>query len=84
MKCFRCHKIIAELPRVEQPDGGVIFVAAGNFGSEVFDPMDGSKLQIIICDDCVEFSEDVMLVQRAVTYTNRIVPWKLNVSRQSN
>jgi hypothetical protein len=54
--CFKCGK---EMQRVTdggwelQPEDGLHFEALGAYGSTVFDPMDGSSLNIIICDDCI-------------------------------
>lgn len=40
--------------RVEvHPMGGLHFRTYGHYGSTVFDPMDGSYLDIAICDECV-------------------------------
>lgn len=33
--------------------GGVAFLSHGHFGSSVFDPMDGSIIQIVLCDPCL-------------------------------
>ncbi len=38
---------------VNQPSEGVTFRARGQYGSTVFDPMDGSFLEINVCDPCV-------------------------------
>lgn len=38
---------------VLQPMGGLHFLTYGHYGSTVFDPMDGSKLNIAVCDDCL-------------------------------
>jgi hypothetical protein len=38
---------------VAQPDNGVMCTTYGNYGSTVFDPMDGSFLAFNICDDCL-------------------------------
>jgi hypothetical protein len=58
--CFTCGK---ELPAAfDVPDGdfpstqawgAVMFSSPGNFGSAVFDEMDGSRLVINICDLCL-------------------------------
>jgi len=55
LQCFKCG---VQLRRAvddneAQPDEGVMFSASGNYGSTVFDPMDGSYLLINICDRCV-------------------------------
>lgn len=36
-----------------QPSEGLHFNTTGAYGSTSFDPMDGSSLNIIICDDCI-------------------------------
>jgi len=53
--CIRCDKelhnyMIDDL----QPDNGLAFYTRGHYGSTVFDPMDGSWLGIVVCDDCVK------------------------------
>lgn len=55
--CFKCGK---EMQRVYnggwelQPDRGLRFETTGAYGSTAFDPMDGSSLNIIICDKCIK------------------------------
>lgn len=62
VSCFKCGKSLENLeyPMVKQdryvyvhPMGGVHFAAHGHYGSSVFDPMDGTSLDIAICDECV-------------------------------
>lgn len=36
-----------------QPDDGVMFSTHGNYGSTVFDPMNGTTLLINVCDECI-------------------------------
>lgn len=36
-----------------QPSGGLAFRTRGHYGSTFFDPMDGSGLEIAVCDECV-------------------------------
>lgn len=38
------------------PVGGLEFLTYGHYGSTQFDPMDGSTLRLVICDECVEFA----------------------------
>ena len=33
---------------------GTLFRTYGHYGSTVFDPMDGSYLEIVICDECLK------------------------------
>ena len=36
-----------------QPYGATSFITHGHYGSTIFDPLDGSYLEINICDDCL-------------------------------
>lgn len=45
--------IAYEKPTVH-PIGGTIFRTYGNYGSSVFDPMDASYLDVVICDSCLK------------------------------
>lgn len=36
-----------------QPFGGTVFVAHGQYGSTVFDPMNNNYLEVNICDGCL-------------------------------
>ena len=55
-KCLKCGNELENyqdgMPFVS-PIDGLSFIAYGQYGSTVFDPMDGSWLQIVVCDDCV-------------------------------
>lgn len=55
MKCIVCRKDLKNLPTGEDnhPSDGVAFQSHGNYGSTVFDPMDGTYLEINICDPCL-------------------------------
>lgn len=35
------------------PIGGTVFRTYGHYGSSVFDPMDASYLEIVVCDECL-------------------------------
>lgn len=37
-----------------QPSGGTAFWTAGHYGSTVWDPMTGQKLEINVCDPCLK------------------------------
>lgn len=41
-----------------QPEAGLAFVSHGHYGCTVFDPMDGQKLELNICDDCLVKARD--------------------------
>ncbi len=48
----------ANVPNV-QPYGGVMFVAEGNYGSTVHDPIEGGNaLVAIVCDECLLAHQD--------------------------
>ena len=36
------------------PIGGTVFRTYGHYGSTVFDPMDASYLEIVVCDECLK------------------------------
>ncbi len=36
------------------PIGGTVFRTYGNYGSTVFDPMDASYLEVVVCDRCLK------------------------------
>lgn len=38
---------------VVHPIGGTVFRTYGHYGSSVFDPMDASYLEVVICDGCL-------------------------------
>jgi hypothetical protein len=38
---------------VVHPIGGTVFRTYGHYGSSVFDPMDASYLEIVVCDECL-------------------------------
>lgn len=57
--CFKCGKQLENLaPTFDsegyQPYEGTAFKTYGHYGSTAFDPMDGSSLEIVICDYCLE------------------------------
>lgn len=63
--CFCCDKQMSnwiyDSPRPDgtnirvtvHPMGGLHFQTYGHYGSRVFDPMDGTALDIAICDECI-------------------------------
>lgn len=46
-----------------QPNEGVMISTAGNYGSRVWDSMDGYVLAVVICDDCLVKAADMGRVQ---------------------
>lgn len=53
--CIVCEKSLGNImdERGFQPDCGLAFHTYGHYGSTFFDPMDGSYLEIAVCDDCI-------------------------------
>lgn len=51
MNCFVCDRELEEA--LGLPMGGTELATNGHYGSGVFDPMDGSELIIVICDECL-------------------------------
>lgn len=52
--CLVCLKELENFdPKGNQPLGGLEFQTHGHYGSTVFDPMDGTKLAINVCDECL-------------------------------
>lgn len=59
LSCIRCDKQLdpALTEDYNQPYAGTTFTTKGHYGSTFFDPMDGSSLEINICDACLEAAE---------------------------
>lgn len=53
--CIVCQRPMPNIAEdgTLQPSGGTAFQTRGHYGSTVFDPMDGSMLEIAVCDDCL-------------------------------
>ena len=56
LTCLACSHQMGNImgDRGHQPDDGLSFHSHGHYGSAVFDPMDGSYVQIAICDRCLQ------------------------------
>lgn len=55
-KCIKCNtelKDIGEKDKYLQPVDGLAFETHGHYGSGFFDPCDGTRLEIVVCDDCL-------------------------------
>jgi hypothetical protein len=87
--CIVCG---VELPEVmpgiteNQPAGGVTFTAPGNYGSTVFDPFDGSMIEVNVCDPCLVAAGEAGRVlldrtARSVTFEGTVVGWEELESR---
>lgn len=64
-----------------QPSQGLAFKSKGHYGSTAFDPMDGTHLEINLCDICLDTAaeEDFVYVGRdrrpVVTEDNENIGW---------
>ncbi len=54
-ECIKCGSKMDNITanRGFQPYGGTAFSTHGHYGSTVFDPMDGTALEIVVCDECL-------------------------------
>lgn len=56
--CIVCGRDFCNVVSVEscanQPYEGAVFTSHGNYGCTVFDEIDGAKLEVNVCDDCLK------------------------------
>lgn len=62
LNCFRCNIELEDFSYV-QPLKGLAFISYGHYGSEYFDPMDGSTIEIVICDNCLKQNKESIYVE---------------------
>jgi hypothetical protein len=53
LPCIVCGRDLLSCSRPNQPLDGLSFSTPGHYGTTVFDPMDGSALEINVCDPCL-------------------------------
>lgn len=55
LQCIACGKEMLNImeDRGHQPKDGLSFHSYGHYGTTFFDPMDGSAIQIAVCDECL-------------------------------
>lgn len=78
LPCLLCRKELESIVKPgPQPAGAVMFTSPGTFGSGVFDDIDGSRLQINICDECLISNHDLVWYtqERKVTKILKSYPW---------
>lgn len=53
--CLCCGKKLTNITGdvQNQPEDGVTFTSPGTYGSRVFDPLDGTYLEVNVCDACL-------------------------------
>ncbi len=79
LSCVRCDKPLESVGKnwpeefeCNQPYDGTTFISHGQYGSTVWDPFDGSYIEINVCDDCLqELAEDNRVL---VTHAKRKQP----------
>lgn len=85
LPCFACGKDLTSVFPFEdgyrsQPNDGVTFSTYGNYGSGVFDEVNGTLLEINICDTCLVLHYERVWCLRYVRRPNRDIefsqPWK--------
>ena len=69
LDCFKCGKPLEsafppEHTDTNQPYAGTTFTSSGHYGSTAFDAMDGSFLELNICDDCLRANRSQVLLGR--------------------
>lgn len=55
LSCLACGQQLENIHEdcENQPSGGLAFRSYGHYGTTAFDPMDGSFIEITICDPCL-------------------------------
>lgn len=57
-QCIVCDKYLEpcypEEERYSPVIGGLHFATSGAYGTTVFDPMDGSSIEVAVCDECLK------------------------------
>ena len=62
-KCIKCGAKMDNIAELGfQPNGGTAFSTCGHYGSTVYDPMDGSAIEIVVCDECLGAAIETSLV----------------------
>jgi hypothetical protein len=65
IQCVKCEKVLENfMPETKgmQPNCGLAFLSYGHYGSTYFDPMNGTYIEISLCDECVKQADDRGLV----------------------
>lgn len=72
LPCLSCGKRLFNVhdDAENQPERGIACTSYGNYGSEVYDPMNGEFLEFNLCDTCVSWAGNVERVYTARTSRN--------------
>lgn len=79
--CIVCHTELSDIGSgsSNHASGGNAFRTMGQYGSTVFDPMDGSYLEVNICDKCIVSAAkngEVLLGQQYRHIKSHVKPWR--------
>lgn len=62
--CIACSMTLKGAPGNDfQPMGGLAFVSYGHYGTTFFDPMDGTSIEIAVCDECLQKAEEMKRIR---------------------
>ena len=82
LPCVRCDSPLENVfdDAENQPHAGLAFTSAGHYGGTLFDPMDGSYIEISLCDKCLAKMRDAGRVlygrkSKPVIYQGDVVGW---------
>ena len=68
--CFKCGQQLKNFSNNDHhPLGGLSFETRGHYGSSFFDPMDGSRLAIAICDECLKSISEKNMIYKFNLYS---------------
>lgn len=77
--CIVCKKDLENIDNENngmQPSKGLAFQTQGHYGTTVFDPMDGSTLEITVCDPCMTDARKAGIVSHHVSGEKKAKNWK--------
>jgi len=68
LPCFVCGKPLEPALGgvVNQPSEASVFTTNGNYGSTTFDPMDGTWLELNVCDRCLTLRSHFVLLGKQI------------------
>ena len=62
-RCISCNKELQNVMDSNngfQPIKGTAFQSYGHYGSTFFDPMNGTYIEIVVCDECLTTKKDLI------------------------
>lgn len=73
LSCIVCDSELSESfqgTEENQPHKATCFMTQGHYGSTFFDPMDGTWLEINVCDDCLKKAQEKKQILHYINYKN--------------